>query len=70
MLNGTTEANRWATYFHPTSYGRAQSVVGYALVSHLVLEWGIYLVVEDPLLDLLDHGILQVYLLPPASPPL
>ena len=62
LLNGTSASCRGATSFYSLSYNRAQSVVDYALASHIAYTLGICLYVEDPFLDISDQGILHVEL--------
>ena len=69
LLHGTSEDCRGATSFHSLSYTAAQSVVDHALASPAAYALGARLHVEDPFLDLSDHGILRVHLPAPASLP-
>ena len=64
LLNGTWTSCRGATSFHSLSFDRAQSVVDYALASPTAHALGTRLHIEDPFLDLSDHGILRVELPP------
>ena len=68
LLNGTSLSCRGATSYHSLSYDSAQSVVDYALASPIAHALGIRLHVEDPFLDLSDHGILRVELPPLPGP--
>ena len=64
VLNGTSTPCRGSTIFHSLSFDRAQSVVDYALASPTAHALGTRLHIEDPFLDLSDHGILRVELPP------
>ena len=58
LLHGTLEDCCGATSFHSLSYTAAQSVVDHALASPAAYALGARLHVEDPFLDLSDHGTL------------
>ena len=70
LLHGTSEDCYGATSFHSLSYTAAQSIVDHALTSLVAYVLGVWLHVEDPFLDLWDHGIVRVHLPAPASLPL
>ena len=68
LLNSTSTSCHGVTSFHSLSYNSAQSVIDYALVSPIAHALGICLHVEDPFLDLSDHGTLHVELPPLPGP--
>ena len=58
LLHGTSKDCHGATSFHSLSYTAAQSVVDHVLVSPAAYALGAWLHIENPFLDLSDHGIL------------
>ena len=58
LLHGTLEDCHRATSFHSLSYTAAQLVVDHTLASPVTYALGMRIYVEDPFLDLSDHGIL------------
>ena len=69
LLHWTSEDCQGATSFHSLTYTAVQLVVDHALASPVAYALGTWLHVEDPFLDLSNHGILQVHLPAPTSLP-